>query len=161
VADQTQGKLVRASRKKRGMSQDDLAEAIDVSQPTISVWELDRWNVPRSKIGPLAHILGIPREKMVEAIDRTEFPTADVVIFHDTGTGKTDAFTMTFLELKQELDRFRSINDQLTVYLERVARLEPMLERLEEGDPSPATPPTAPDEPRRARAGRGAPRSGR
>lgn len=36
------GKLVRARREELGLRQDDLAEALEVEQPTVSGWETGR-----------------------------------------------------------------------------------------------------------------------
>lgn len=130
MGEDTQGKLIRRTRKQRGMTQGDLAEVIDVSQPTVSAWELDRWNVPRSKQAHLARILGVERKTLTDAINRTEFEDLDILIVDEANSAKTDVSAATFQELKQELDRTRSLNDQLAVYLERVATLEPRLERL-------------------------------
>jgi transcriptional regulator with XRE-family HTH domain len=92
------------------MTQEDLATALDVSQSAVSAWERDLWPPAKAKRGPLCHILGISKEELKEAIDRTEYPQPDLVLFAETGSGKTATL---ILEVKQRLDRYRSMFDEL------------------------------------------------
>lgn len=136
----SQGKLIRKYRKQRGMNQSDLADALNVSQPTISAWELDRWRVPRSKVGFVAHVLGVAADDLKTAIATTEFTEDDPVVTEVPDLQDSGTVAATFLALEQELERFRHLNDRLSSYLERVVQVEPILERLEAAA---ATPPTA------------------
>jgi transcriptional regulator with XRE-family HTH domain len=131
VAEVSQGALINRWRNQRGMIQRDVAEALNVSQSTISAWERDRWRVPTSKVRPLCHAIGGGADELKAAIKITEFEEDDPAITDSTDIAISGSAETAILELEQELDRFRSINDQLALYVERIAKLEPILQRLE------------------------------
>ena len=114
------------------MIQRDVAEALDVSQSTISAWERDRWRVPKSKVRPLCHAIGGKAAQLDAAIVRTEFEEDEPVNADRPDMAISGSAETTILQLEQQLDRFRSINDELAGYLERIAaKLEPLLQKLE------------------------------
>lgn len=58
------GKYLRALRRRRGMSQQELALALGVSKQTISNWEVGR-KVPRMKaIEKIANVFGVSRNSI-------------------------------------------------------------------------------------------------
>jgi len=55
-------KFVRATM---GMSQSDLAKAIGVTQPKISMWENKRASMPARRVEEIARVLGIAPERLL------------------------------------------------------------------------------------------------
>jgi transcriptional regulator with XRE-family HTH domain len=62
------GDLLREGRKKQNLTQDQLAEILDVSQPSVSDWESGAKTPRMKQLRPLATVLGIPRQWLLEAI---------------------------------------------------------------------------------------------
>ena len=62
------GKYLRALRRRRGMSQQELALALGVSKQTISNWEVGR-KVPRMKtIEKIANVFGVSRNSILAGL---------------------------------------------------------------------------------------------
>ncbi len=56
---------VKSAREKRGMTQQDIAVALDIDQSTVSLWECGKTN-PRAKLLPkLAQILGCTVDELL------------------------------------------------------------------------------------------------
>lgn len=56
---------VKSAREKRGMTQQEIAVALDVDQSTVSLWECGKTN-PRAKLLPkLAQILGCTVDELL------------------------------------------------------------------------------------------------
>lgn len=80
------------------MTQREVADALGVSQATVSAWERDQWRPPKSQWRKLCEMLGITRKQIEEALARTEYapdPAAPQTNVHvpivGTGSGKTMA----------------------------------------------------------------------
>ena len=56
---------VKSAREKRGMTQQDIAVALDIDQSTVSLWESGKTS-PRAKLLPkLAQILGCTVDELL------------------------------------------------------------------------------------------------
>lgn len=61
----TTGQRIRALRKKRKLTQDELAVAADVGQATLSEWETDKRRPGKRLLAVLAKALGVKPERIV------------------------------------------------------------------------------------------------
>ena len=59
------GELIRTARKKKGLSQNELADMINISREAISKWENGHHWPDLSVIDELADVLGISREELL------------------------------------------------------------------------------------------------
>jgi transcriptional regulator with XRE-family HTH domain len=59
------GARIAEFRKASGITQVQLAETMEVSQPTVAAWEAGRRGVPVSMVPALAHALGCTVEALV------------------------------------------------------------------------------------------------
>jgi transcriptional regulator with XRE-family HTH domain len=59
------GEVLKELRAKAGLSQKALAEALDVDQATVSRWERGEREPWLSIVGPLARVLGVEVETLV------------------------------------------------------------------------------------------------
>lgn len=64
----TLGALIREKRTQRGMSQEDLAAAMHLTQGAVSVWERDEGNPSLENLKRLADVLGVPRADLMAAV---------------------------------------------------------------------------------------------
>ena len=62
---ETLGERIRELRKAQGMTQEDLAERMDVTQALIASYESARRSIPLRKLCLLADIFGIPIQEVV------------------------------------------------------------------------------------------------
>ena len=58
----TCGERIRQEREKRRMSQEDLAERMEVSRQAVSKWESDRSRPTKEKLEKLSALFGLPTE---------------------------------------------------------------------------------------------------
>ena len=71
------GKYLRDLRRRRGMSQQELALALGVSKQTISNWEVGR-KVPRMKaVDKIANIFGVSRNSILAGLPVEMLEQAD------------------------------------------------------------------------------------
>lgn len=61
----TTGQRIRALRKKRKLTQDELAVAAQVGQATLSEWETDKRRPGKRLLAALAKALGVKPERIV------------------------------------------------------------------------------------------------
>ena len=61
----TLGEKIRRLREERGLSQEELAEALDVSRQTVSNWENDKATPDAVKLGLLCKALGVSADEML------------------------------------------------------------------------------------------------
>lgn len=61
-----QGNIIRNERKRKLMSQKDLAEKMNVDQCNITLWEQGKRRVPEKHVRNLCKILGISLKKFME-----------------------------------------------------------------------------------------------
>lgn len=66
------GKRVRQEREKRGLTQADLAKALDVATPTIAEYEADKKKPRPEKLIILAKKLGVSTDYLLGINDRTK-----------------------------------------------------------------------------------------
>ncbi len=66
---------VMAICRKYGITQKELAEAIDVHQSRISEWKRDTREVPRTALQRMYHVLGYEMRESVERVADPIFPT--------------------------------------------------------------------------------------
>lgn len=59
------GKIIRQYRKARGLTQHDLAKLVNVSEKTISSWEVDRTEPKMEAVENLAAALGISKSELI------------------------------------------------------------------------------------------------
>ena len=70
------GKTIRQYRKARGLTQSDLARVVNVSEKTISSWEVDRTEPNMEAIELLSVALGVSKSELVGETITTEKLTA-------------------------------------------------------------------------------------
>lgn len=61
----TIGQSIRATRKAKGFSQEELARKAGIWQPVISSWELDRVNPTIPLLICIADVLGVTLDELV------------------------------------------------------------------------------------------------
>ena len=72
----TTGELIKAARKKAGMTQAQLAEKLGISYVGVSQWENDLRNPKLDTLQRIASALGVPVQDLSsdwEAVDKEEF----------------------------------------------------------------------------------------
>lgn len=72
----TTGELIKAARKKTGMTQAQLAEKLGISYVGVSQWENDLRNPKLDTLQRIASALGVPVQDLIsdwEAVDKEEF----------------------------------------------------------------------------------------
>ena len=72
----TTGELIKAARKKAGMTQAQLAEKLGISYVGVSQWENDLRNPKLDTLQRIASALGVPVQDLIsdwEAVDKEEF----------------------------------------------------------------------------------------
>lgn len=72
----TTGQLIKAARKKAGMTQAQLAEKLGISYVGVSQWENDLRNPKLDTLQRIASALGVPVQELIsdwEAVDKEEF----------------------------------------------------------------------------------------
>ncbi|HYJ67296.1 MAG TPA: helix-turn-helix transcriptional regulator [Nocardioidaceae bacterium] len=60
------GEFIRGHRKRLGLTQEDLAQKMDVSQPTVSTWETGESMPEHDNMQLLAQVLEISRRELVD-----------------------------------------------------------------------------------------------
>lgn len=91
----TTGELIKAARKKAGLTQKTLGEKLGVAYQTIAQWENDLRNPKLDTLQRIASALGVPVQELIsdwEAVDKEEFK--DVFIYGKgltTPKGRIDA----------------------------------------------------------------------
>ena len=78
----TTGQLIKAARKKAGMTQEELGKKIGVSGSSMAQWENDLRNPKLDTLQRIASALGVPVQDLIsdwEAVDKEEFK--DVFIY--------------------------------------------------------------------------------
>lgn len=73
------GKRVRQEREKRGLTQADLAKALDVSVPTIAEYEANKKKPRPEKLIILAKKLGVSTDYLLGVNDRTKKEPVDLM----------------------------------------------------------------------------------
>ena len=68
----TTGERIRSIRKKKGISQETLAEAVFTKKQTISLYEQDKLELKVSMLKRIAKVLGIPVADLIEEDETTE-----------------------------------------------------------------------------------------
>jgi transcriptional regulator with XRE-family HTH domain len=71
------GTRIRALRRARGLTQDQLAEACDVSRSAVAQWETDRSGQLSGNITRIAAALGSSVEHLLQGSDPTSGATGD------------------------------------------------------------------------------------
>ena len=72
----TTGELIKAARKKAGMTQAQLAEKLGISYVGVSQWENDLRNPKLDTLQRIAAALGVPVQDLIsdwEAVDKEDF----------------------------------------------------------------------------------------
>lgn len=72
----TTGELIKAARKKAGLTQAQLAEKLGISYVGVSQWENDLRNPKLDTLQRIASALGVPVQELIsdwEAVDKEEF----------------------------------------------------------------------------------------
>lgn len=80
------GDLIKEQRKKRGLSQSELAEKLNVKTATISKYEKNKIkNIPYNRLMQLSHTLGITEKEIITLafsnglIDKNELEEGDII----------------------------------------------------------------------------------
>lgn len=66
------GGRIRALRRERGLTQDDLAAAVGVSRSAVAQWETDRAGQIRGNLARIASVLGASVEFLIMGTDKRE-----------------------------------------------------------------------------------------
>ena len=61
------GTRIRAARRERGWTQDQLAAAVGVSRSAVAQWETDRAGQIRANLARIANALGVSLESLIKA----------------------------------------------------------------------------------------------
>ena len=72
----TRGQLIKAARKKAGMTQKELGAKLGVAYQTLAQWENDLRNPKLDTLQRIASALGVPVQDLIsdwEAVDKEEF----------------------------------------------------------------------------------------
>ncbi len=72
----TTGQLIKAARKKAGMTQKELGAKLGVAYQTLAQWENDLRNPKLDTLQRIASALGVPVQDLIsdwEAVDKEEF----------------------------------------------------------------------------------------
>lgn len=72
----TTGQLIKAARKKAGVTQEELGKKIGVSGSSMAQWENDLRNPKLDTLQRIASALGVPVQDLIsdwEAVDKEEF----------------------------------------------------------------------------------------
>lgn len=72
----TTGQLIKAARKKAGMTQKELGAKLGVAYQTLAQWENDLRNPKLDTLQRIASALGVPVQELIsdwEAVDKEEF----------------------------------------------------------------------------------------
>lgn len=72
----TTGQLIKAARKKAGMTQKELGAKLGVAYQTLAQWENDLRNPKLDTLQRIAAALGVPVQDLIsdwEAVDKEEF----------------------------------------------------------------------------------------
>lgn len=72
----TTGQLIKAARKKAGMTQEELGKKTGVSGSSMAQWENDLRNPKLDTLQRIASALGVPVQELIsdwEAVDKEEF----------------------------------------------------------------------------------------
>lgn len=72
----TTGQLIKAARRKAGMTQEELGKKIGVSGSSMAQWENDLRNPKLDTLQRIASALGVPVQDLIsdwEAVDKEEF----------------------------------------------------------------------------------------
>ena len=75
----TVGARIRMLRQSRGMTQQDLAQACDVTRSAVAQWETDRAGQLRSHISKIAETLGVDTEFLLHGARSGENLTGDEI----------------------------------------------------------------------------------
>jgi transcriptional regulator with XRE-family HTH domain len=77
MADGRTGERIRAARRARGLTQQDLADAVGVSRSAVAQWETERAGQIRGNLSRIAAVLGVSLGFLVDGDDQTEAATHD------------------------------------------------------------------------------------
>lgn len=99
----TTGQLIKAARKKAGMTQAQLAEKAGVAAITIQQYELGKRQPRLAQLQAIASALGVPVQELIsdwEAVDKEEFK--DVFIYGKGLTTPKDRIDAALDQLNDE-----------------------------------------------------------
>ena len=68
----TFGEKLQKLRTRAGLSQDQLAELLDVSRQAVSKWETGTADPSTSNLLALAKLFGVSAEELLRRVDRTD-----------------------------------------------------------------------------------------
>ena len=75
--DSTVGGRIRALRRARGLTQDELAEACNVSRSAVAQWETDRSGQLRGNIARIAEALNASVDHLIQGREQSTGTTGD------------------------------------------------------------------------------------
>lgn len=67
----TMGQIIKSLRKNSGLTQEELAEQLNISAPAVSKWESDTAMPDISQVVPLADIFGVTTDYLFGLSDTT------------------------------------------------------------------------------------------
>jgi transcriptional regulator with XRE-family HTH domain len=79
----TFGKNLRAARHKKGLSQEQVGEAMEVSRVAVGYWEKDKYMPESDKIPALAKLLGTTPNELYGFASQEPHPVYDVQVAND------------------------------------------------------------------------------
>lgn len=117
--EETLGKRIAANRKKRGLTQDALAEQLGVTAQAVSKWENDQSCPDITMLPKLAQIFDMTTDELL-GIPRKEVHTAEIVREQDETDGEESHgihMDLGTLDFKWELERKSSVAFALWILL--------------------------------------------
>lgn len=67
---------LKAARKKRGYTQAELADALNVSKGTVAMWETGRRHPSLEKVGEISDLLRVSTDYLIKGNDTAHLTTA-------------------------------------------------------------------------------------
>lgn len=71
------GDVIRELRQKKGLNQEDVAQALGISRSAVSHWERGKWKPKRDELPPLAKLLAVPVQTFLEEDDAPSTVSAE------------------------------------------------------------------------------------
>ncbi len=111
----TIGEIIRTLRKERNLTQEELAELLNVSGQAVSKWENGASLPDISQIVPLASVFGVPTDVLFDTAGKSDQETvlaiieeADKAVYDDNGLLTKDGLYQAYLSSLEALKRYPS-----------------------------------------------------
>lgn len=128
IMNETMGQIIKRLRKEHNLTQEELAEQLNISAPAISKWENDTSMPDISQVVPLANLFGVPTDVLfgVYGADNNEDVTARLEeifrIYDNCKDGEEGSTAIVILDKYREAIRLYPNNP--TIMLNAIAFAE-------------------------------------